>query len=159
VLKQRNRVLYSYLQSFVFTSPQEALTKLNGVKRYRNPHGGFATGMDLKTEEEKERQQLRSARFGPVQPDFVPPPEPTIPQDDMQVGKLKIFQSVFYSPQDKIQSVEPMKEAPIDIERRYDTLYLYGVDKLDSESIFQYFSEYGPTFVEWIDDSSGKIFL
>jgi hypothetical protein len=49
-----------------------------------------------------------------------------------------------------------MKEAAADIERRYDALYVYGVDKLSTENIFEYFTEYGPTFVEWINDSSCK---
>ena len=50
-----------------------------------------------------------------------------------------------------------MKEAPADAERRYDTLYVYGVDKLSTENIFEYFEEYGPTFVEWINDSSCNV--
>jgi hypothetical protein len=53
------------------------------------PKGGFITGVDLTTEDEKSRQQLRAARFGVVVPDPVPePPKEVEDKDDMEVGKL-----------------------------------------------------------------------
>lgn len=42
----------------------------------------------------------------------------------------------------------------MDIERRRDTIHLYGVDVMSTDDVYKYFEEYGPTFVEWINDSS-----
>lgn len=51
---------------------------------------------------------------------------------------------------------EERKEVPRDVERRPDAIYLYGVDVMSTEDALQYFGDYGPTFVEWINDSSCK---
>lgn len=50
--------------------------------------------------------------------------------------------------------LEERKEHGAAVERRPDGIYLYGVDRLSTKEVLQYFADYGPTFVEWIDDSS-----
>jgi len=35
-------------------------------------------------------------------------------------------------------------------------VYLYGVDVMSTKDCLQYFDDYGPTLVEWINDSSCK---
>jgi hypothetical protein len=49
---------------------------------------------------------------------------------------------------------EARTEAARDVERRPDTIHLYGVDVMSTADVLQYFGAYGPTFVEWINDSS-----
>lgn len=49
---------------------------------------------------------------------------------------------------------ETRREVGMDIERRRDTIHLYGVDVMSTDDVYKYFEEYGPTFVEWINDSS-----
>ena len=41
--------------------------------------------------------------------------------------------------------------------RRPDAVHLYGVDLLATNECLSYFSDYGPTFVEWLDDSSCNV--
>ncbi len=49
---------------------------------------------------------------------------------------------------------EPRRDAPEDVPRREEAVYLYGVDLLSSADVLRYFDDYGPTLVEWINDSS-----
>jgi hypothetical protein len=49
---------------------------------------------------------------------------------------------------------EPRKDAPEDLPRREEAIYLYGVDVMSTKDCLQYFDDYGPTLVEWINDSS-----
>lgn len=53
--------------------------------------------------------------------------------------------------------LEERKEQGADIPRRPEAIHLYGVDCLSTGDCLAYFSDYGPTFVEWIDDSSCNI--
>lgn len=50
--------------------------------------------------------------------------------------------------------LEARKEAQRDAAARMDAVYLYGVDTMSTKDCLAYFEEYGPRFVEWIDDSS-----
>ena len=49
---------------------------------------------------------------------------------------------------------EERKDAPADLPRREEAMYLYGVDVMRTNEVLQYFEAYAPTFVEWINDSS-----
>lgn len=49
---------------------------------------------------------------------------------------------------------EERADAPADAPRRPDAIYLYGVDVMSTADIKQYFGDYAPRFVEWINDSS-----
>lgn len=53
---------------------------------------------------------------------------------------------------------EPRKDAPEDLPRREEAVYLYGVDIMSTKDCLQYFDDYGPTLVEWINDSSCECF-
>ena len=41
-----------------------------------------------------------------------------------------------------------------DVERRPAAIHLYGVDLMSTAECLGYFGEWGPTFCEWINDSS-----
>lgn len=41
-----------------------------------------------------------------------------------------------------------------DVERRPTAIHLYGVDLMSTAECLGYFAEWGPTFCEWINDSS-----
>ena len=49
-----------------------------------------------------------------------------------------------------------MDAAP-EVARRPDAVHLYGVDVLSTQDCLAYFGDYGPTFVEWLDDSSCNV--
>lgn len=43
------------------------------------------------------------------------------------------------------------------MDRRSEAVYLYGVDYLSTRDCLSYFCDYGPLFVEWINDSSAVV--
>ena len=100
----------------------------------------------------------RLEKFGPVEP----------PADSMgmELGTFcSISCSAFISTQksntaDKFRLhvdadlLEERKDARTDAEPRMDAVYLYGVDVMSTKECLQYFTDYGPSYVEWINDSS-----
>ncbi len=42
---------------------------------------------------------------------------------------------------------------------RLEALHMSGVDDMSTQSIFDYFKEYPPAHIEWIDDTSCKCSL
>jgi len=40
---------------------------------------------------------------------------------------------------------------------RSDAVHLYGVDIMNNSDCMAYFAEYGPVFVEWINDTSCNV--
>jgi hypothetical protein len=53
--------------------------------------------------------------------------------------------------------LEERKECDWDIPRRPEAIHLYGVDCMSTAECLAYFGDWGPTFVEWIDDSSCNV--
>jgi Nuclear cap-binding protein subunit 3 len=49
---------------------------------------------------------------------------------------------------------EDRKDVGLEVQRRLDTIYLYGTDNMSTDAVFQYFKDYGPSSIEWINDSS-----
>ena len=43
-------------------------------------------------------------------------------------------------------------------EVRLDAILIHGVDNMSTKDVFAYFSDFAPGSVEWIDDSSCKLF-
>jgi len=43
------------------------------------------------------------------------------------------------------------------VERCPEKIHVYGVDVLSTSEILRYFTEWGPTYVEWLDDSSANV--
>lgn len=42
------------------------------------------------------------------------------------------------------------------IDIRSEAIHLHGTNEMSTEDVFDYFSLYGPSCVEWINDSSCK---
>jgi hypothetical protein len=53
-----------------------------------------------------------------------------------------------------VDALEAPADAPADAAPRPEAVYLYGVDLMSTGDCLRYFTEYGPTFVEWINDSA-----
>lgn len=75
-----------------------------------------------------------------------------------------------YSAQPKTSSVksrtccsadvhEERKDVSLTAERRPEAIHLYGVDLMSTNDIMQYFADYLPSYVEWINDSSCELQL
>lgn len=52
---------------------------------------------------------------------------------------------------------EERKEAPAEVERRPEAVYVYGVDLLSTRDLLEYFGDYGPKYIEWLNDSSANV--
>jgi hypothetical protein len=150
------------------------------ARRERTARTGFVTGIDLFSAEEQEKQRRRAAKFGlPVDggdgdataggataattildPDDDPaelarrraraerfgvplaPPRPPQQRVGAHDGVMDV------------DALEAPADAPPDAAPRPEAVYLYGVDLLSTGDCLRYFTEYGPTFVEWINDSA-----
>ena len=52
---------------------------------------------------------------------------------------------------------EERKDAPAEVERRRNAVHIYGVDMLSTKDLLMYFADYGPKYVEWLNDSSANV--
>lgn len=57
----------------------------------------------------------------------------------------------------EVDLLEERRPLPGAVARRPEAVHVYGVDVLSTPDILRYFSEWGPTFVEWLDDSSANV--
>mmetsp|Transcript_28228 Transcript_28228/g.53757 ORF Transcript_28228/g.53757 Transcript_28228/m.53757 type:complete len:380 (-) Transcript_28228:295-1434(-) len=117
-----------------FVTGIDVFSEEERVKREKRAakFGGTLLGLTAEEVEKAEKMRLRAERFGPVEP---APPEDVAGSMD-------------------IDPLEARKEAQRDAAARMDAVYLYGVDTMSTKDCLAYFEEYGPRFVEWIDDSS-----
>ncbi|CAL8462820.1 g2354 [Coccomyxa elongata] len=129
-------------------------------RKQRFKKEGFKTGLDLFDEEEVARMQVRAQRFQTELklPEYRPA---ELPEDEVKKQQRAARFGVEYTA-DKgalmdIDVLEERKEHGWDIPRRPEAIHLYGVDCMSTADCLSYFSDYGPTFVEWIDDSSCNV--
>ncbi|CAD7697801.1 unnamed protein product [Ostreobium quekettii] len=120
-------------------TPVEKQKKEKRHKGKNRPAG--ARVQDQISAEELEARKRRAEKFGPVQ--------------EMQpaVKKLKLINRPF--PERLL--LEGRIDADPSLRRRLDTVHMYGVDLMSSKDVLRYFTDYGPTYVEWINDSSCNI--
>ncbi|KAF8072386.1 ncbp3 [Scenedesmus sp. PABB004] len=129
------------------------------ARRERQRREGFATGIDLFSEEEAAKRAARALKFG-LPEEAAPGAAYTLdPEEAKRAARAKKF-GVEYAPPNpdtllqKADLFEPRKDAPPDVPRREAAIYLYGVDVMSTADCLAYFEDYGPTLVEWINDSS-----
>ena len=109
-------------------------------KKYYNKSKGFVVGFDIGSEEVLKRKESRAKRFG-----------------------LKATEAEKIDHNDPFFNIDPMKiEFPPVIEaafadERPDTLHLYGVNRMSTKDVFEYFKDHGPDTMEWIDDQSCNV--
>lgn len=94
---------------------------------------GFVTGFDVTSEEEIARRERRAKRFGTVQE-----------LRDLPEAKAS-------------QTLEKRRNVAVGETIRENVLHVYGVDELSTKQILSHFKEYGPAWVEWLNDSSCNI--
>ncbi|GLC70763.1 hypothetical protein PLESTF_001030700 [Pleodorina starrii] len=130
-------------------------------ERMRASHG-FTTGdLDVFSPEEREKRAARATRFRLEAP-LAPSLDEYKPDEEMEARARRAVKfGVPYQPTDAVlmdmDLYEQRREVDKDVERRPDTIYLYGVDVMSTKEVLSYFSEYGPVFVEWLDDSSCNV--
>ena len=133
----------------------------DAARRERSSRSGFATGFDVFAEEEKAKRAQRAERFGMPDTGLEWAP-PTVDEDE---AKRKARAERFggeYQPPDEtglmdVDLQQERKDPPIEAARRPDAVHVYGVDFLSTKDLLDYFADYGPTFVEWINDSAANV--
>lgn len=124
---------------------------------------GFTTGFDLFTEEETEKRQQRAARFN-MPTNGINWTGAEIAEDERKRRQRAERFGTTVSPAGEengglmdVDLFEDRKEAPVEAERRLDVVHIYGVDLLSTKDILSYFGDYGPKYIEWINDSSANV--
>ncbi|KAI8464820.1 MAG: hypothetical protein J3K34DRAFT_525865 [Monoraphidium minutum] len=124
------------------------------ARKERVAHEGFVTGIDMFSEEERSKRAARAAKFGLERPEPLQyAPDPL----ELKKAERGAKFGTGYHPESALMDMDLFEErtdAPADAPRRPDAVYLYGVDVLSSSDVKGYFGDYGPRFVEWINDSS-----
>ena len=120
----------------------------------------FKSGIDFTSEEEAERRKKRAARFGIEEFD----PLSKFEIDGSELSKRK-ERSERFGGSVKLgvndMELEGLEEKKKDVqpsaERRLEVVHMYGTDNMSTRNILSYFGDYGPSHVEWINDSSCNI--
>ncbi|KFM64219.1 hypothetical protein X975_12954, partial [Stegodyphus mimosarum] len=113
---------------------------LQTPKIYENKNGAFITGLDLSSEVLLKKLEERAARFGLEK------------NDESQITQQRIdalYKSLGIDPENL--SLSKVKNI------RLDAIHMRGVEEMSTNEIFQYFREYGPSSVEWINDFSCNV--
>ncbi|GFR48894.1 hypothetical protein Agub_g10839, partial [Astrephomene gubernaculifera] len=131
-------------------------------ERLVRPDHRFTTGdLDLFSQEEQAKRAARAARFQLSAP-LAPSVDAYRPDEELQARARRAAKfGVPYQPTDAVlmdmDLYEQRREVGSDVERRPNAIYLYGVDVMSTKEVLSYFTEYGPVFVEWLDDSSCNV--
>lgn len=119
-------------------------------KRYENTKKKKNPNINVTEIFSKEACEKRQERFPKANEPFV---ETTFRV--LEQALLKKMHKKF-SPSVKLPSQEVRVVSKNSVQRP-NTLYIYGVDSLKTEQLFNYFQTFLPSFIEWLDDSSCNI--
>lgn len=111
-------------------------------KVYANKYGAFITGIDLSSEDLLKKLEDRAARFG-----LEKKAESKITQNEINL----LYSSLGIDKPNSGKNSNKSKTI------RLDALHMRGVNEMNTDNIFQYFSEYGASAVEWINDYSCNV--
>ncbi|KAJ9586285.1 hypothetical protein L9F63_020079 [Diploptera punctata] len=106
-------------------------------KRYENKGGAFVTGVDIFAKEEQIKLDERAKRFG-LDPSDVKP------ITEQQVTEL-------------YKSLGVKDEEGTEKHHRLDAIHMRGTEDMSTQDIFDYFKDYGPASIEWINDYSCNV--
>ncbi|BFZ05460.1 hypothetical protein BsWGS_08499 [Bradybaena similaris] len=110
-----------------------------GPRIYENKTGNFVTGVDITSEEASVKREKRARRFGTLS-------TPKQPITDVDIKNL--YKSLGMSTDTLDQDVRGW---------RTEAIMLRGTENMSTKDVFDYFSEYAPKGVEWIDDFSCNV--
>eukprot|EP00887_Chlorella_sp_A99_P005449 scaffold1.g5449.t1 len=133
------------------------------MRRERLQRPGFATGFDFLSEEEVAKRAARAARFGGAAGGGLDWQPPAGPSEDEEKRKARAERfGTEYQPPDEtglmdVDLFEARKDVSLTVPRRPEAVHVYGVDLLSTKDVLSYFTDYGPTFCEWINDSSCNV--
>ncbi|XP_064425062.1 nuclear cap-binding protein subunit 3 isoform X1 [Latimeria chalumnae] len=99
-------------------------------RRYENKAGTFITGIDVTSKEAVEKKEQRAKRF-------------------------HFRAEVNLAQRNVVLDREMMKKAIPKV--RFEALTICGVDEMSTRDVFDYFKEYPPAHIEWLDDTSCNV--
>lgn len=105
------------------------------TKKYGNKDGDFLTGIDITQKEEAEKREERARRFG-------------LEDTSQQVDVAALYSSLGIREEDV-----PKDERGI----RLEAVHIRGVKNMSTKDVFEYFQEFAPSSVEWIEDNSCNV--
>ncbi|KAK9804463.1 hypothetical protein WJX73_004309 [Symbiochloris irregularis] len=157
--RRAERFQTSYVEPSSQTKEDQA-----GRQGNRAPKG-IITGFDFFSQEEVERRQRRADRFSTHEQSLSYQPEPQDPDEALAEQQKQQRAKRFgteYKPPDRagLADADLLEERTIphgEEQRRPEAIYVYGVDFMSSGDCMQYFSEYGPSSVEWLNDSACNV--
>ncbi|KAL0042542.1 hypothetical protein WJX79_002995 [Trebouxia sp. C0005] len=124
----------------------------------------FNHGLDLLSQDEVEKRKRRAAKFGtPLVDDGLKPAltareqtkatrqdvEPT-QQEGMPAGTEM-------TEAEAADQAEQRRQTAMTAERRPDSIHLFGVDLMSTADCLQYFADFAPVSVEWLNDTSCNV--
>ena len=160
-----------------------AMRKEAALKKM-NRRGEFVAGIDVFDPAEQAKRAARAAKFGTAAPSALTPEQQAIKdkrdaQDAQRLAaNAAALQEAYVDAMDDgttrgaadgaiigshgsavvVQDFFERRVDPeLDASWRADAVHLYGVDHMTTAECVGYFSEYGPVFCEWINDSSCNV--
>lgn len=121
---------------------------------------GFATGFNPHSSEEEQKRQARIARFGLPQSNLYNQPD-----DDTgaRIARARRFgaDSIVAATEASVTANHDPKPA-LEVRRnpapgeqpRETAIHVFGVDQLSTHDVVKHFTKYGPSWCEWLNDSS-----
>ncbi|GAX84599.1 hypothetical protein CEUSTIGMA_g12020.t1 [Chlamydomonas eustigma] len=140
-----------------FVDPTTRRDLVGEAKKERLKREGFVTGFDPFCHDEILKRLERAQRF-----DLEATPVNYHPNSDIAAKNLRAKKfGVAYEATSAVLMDMDLFEERLDvdpsIERRPDAVYLYGVDVMSTKDVLSYFSDYGPSYVEWLNDSACNV--
>ncbi|KAG0052793.1 hypothetical protein BGZ83_002102, partial [Gryganskiella cystojenkinii] len=135
-------------QPLGYNSQQQRRTRAQAPEvKYAARGGGFITGFDPLSKEEKAKKANRAQRFGAT----APATATSTTDENMDESGMDIDDANWSRPQNLPQT--PPRTSTM----RPEAVYVYGTDAMSTKDVLKYFEVYGPSHVEWIDDSSCNV--
>ncbi|KAG8042723.1 hypothetical protein G9C98_005363 [Cotesia typhae] len=104
--------------------------------RYENKGGAFMTGINIFSKEEQQKLEERAKRFGMKE---------NARQLDVE-DEEELYESMGVSESDDSAKYT-----------RFNTLHMRGTDNMSTQDVFNYFKDYAPASIEWINDVSCNV--
>lgn len=111
------------------------------TKRYENKLAFFVTEMKMTAEELQKKLEERAERFGDQLK-----PRRQVSQDEIN----DVYKSINLD-------VENLKSSSESQGIRLEALHIHGVTEMSTNDIFEYFKDYTPAWIEWVNDVSCNV--
>jgi hypothetical protein len=162
--------------------PPQAFFQWSQAQKLRaNPQKGFITGMDIMSQEEKDKQMARVARFGAPIRELVDEKPAETEDDAMEEEALPVVQAWeneelvrehrwdppkalwLVPPQDNEEARDEYSmEVTVEPTVMPEKVHVFSIDwaafkQIRSDDIMAHFSVFGPSYIEWLGELSCNV--